>query len=370
MSRALAFLTADRPLDYGARLARLRWRRAAGAGRAEAWAPAGLAGEALAGAAEWLLVADPEALPAFAGPLEASPGKVLAAEAAVPQSPPFVHSLRELEGARLGVAAVQDGRAPAAILIRAADFPAQAGETVTQYADRLLGGSVPRVASRAFRVVRLDEASDRERPELTRRLPDGPLRILDVGCGAGAGIAGARARRPAWTVTGIEWDPALAARARSRCDRVLEGDLGRVLPELAAAGDRFDAIVFADVLEHVDDPAAALSAGRSVAAPGARLLVSVPNVGHLSIARDLVLGRFDPIPAGLTDARHLRWFTRTFLAEALAESGWREAAIESEKGAPAPGPEAFLALAAEWPDCDRESLATYQWVATATNREP
>jgi SAM-dependent methyltransferase len=157
----------------------------------------------------------------------------------------------------------------------------------------------------------------------------------------------------------------LASLARRRCDRVLEGDLGRVLADLDRAGERFDALVFADVLEHVEDPVAALALGRRVAAPGARLVLSVPNVGHLSIVRDLVLGRFDPVPAGLTDAGHLRWFTRAFLEEAVAESGWRLDAIESEPGAPPPAAEEFLALAAAWPDADRESLSAYQWVATA-----
>jgi SAM-dependent methyltransferase len=167
-------------------------------------------------------------------------------------------------------------------------------------------------------------------------------------------------------VTGIEWDAALAGRARSRCDRVVEGDLARSLPVLEREGERFDAIVFADVLEHLDDPVAALTAARRVAAAGARLLVSVPNVGHLSIARDLVAGRFDPIPAGLTDARHLRWFTRLSLEEALQEAGWRDVTIEGEAGAPAPDASGFLALASAWPDCDRESLATYQWIAAGT----
>jgi SAM-dependent methyltransferase len=211
----------------------------------------------------------------------------------------------------------------------------------------------------------LSDPSESERPELTRRIPSAARRILDVGCGAGAGIAAAKARNPAWDVTGIEKDPRLASLARSRCDRVLEGDLTRVLAALDRAGERFDALVFADVLEHVEDPIAALALGRRVAAPGARLVVSVPNVGHLSVVRDLVLGRFDPVPAGLTDAGHLRWFTRAFLAEALAESGWQAEAIESERGAPPFAVGEFLALAAAWPDADRESLSTYQWVATA-----
>jgi len=61
----------------------------------------------------------------------------------------------------------------------------------------------------------------------------------------------------------------------------------------------------------------------------------------------------------------VRWFTRSFLAEVLAEAGWGGATIEGEPGAPAPDAAAFLAATAEWPVRDLEGLATYQWIATA-----
>jgi SAM-dependent methyltransferase len=284
--------------------------------------------------------------------------------AAVPEVP-VAHTLRELEAAGRVAPAEAANRSPSVLGFRTADFPPGTAETISQYFKRLQAVSTPHASDAGFQAVVLSDPSESERPELTRRIPSAARRILDVGCGAGAGIAAAKARNPAWDVTGIEKDPRLASLARSRCDRVLEGDLTRVLAALDRAGERFDALVFADVLEHVEDPIAALALGRRVAAPGARLVVSVPNVGHLSVVRDLVLGRFDPVPAGLTDAGHLRWFTRAFLAEALAESGWQAEAIESERGAPPFAVGEFLALAAAWPDADRESLSTYQWVATA-----
>jgi len=361
LSFALAFLDSPRPLDYGARLGRLRWRRAAGAPAGVEWIMAAPAAAAVSGAAEWMVVLDASALPLFrAGPAIPA-GRVAAAVHAVPDGP-AVHTLRELESAAITASAGTDGEPPAALAFRTADFPPGPGETVRQYLERLRSPGLAAVVP-GFAALVLEESSERERPELTRRLPDGPLRILDAGCGAGASIAAARSRSPAWTVTGVESDTERARRARGRCDRVLEGDLRRVLPSLAAAGERFDAFVFADVLEHLEDPVAALSEALALAAPNARLLVSVPNVGHLSIARDLLAGRFDPVPAGLCDARHLRWFTRASLAEAIAEAGWSVVTIESEPGAPPAGPEAFRSLASGWPDADLESLATYQWVA-------
>ena len=142
------------------------------------------------------------------------------------------------------------------------------------------------------------------------------------------------------------------------------------LSRLAAAGDRFDALLFADVLEHFDDPIRILELGRDLALPGATLVASVPNVGHLSLVRDLVLGRFDPLPAGLADSGHLRWFTRTSLTEALEEAGWTDVTIEAQESVPAPGAEEFLRWARAWPGSDVESLTTYQWIALARSASP
>jgi SAM-dependent methyltransferase len=356
LTRGIAFFSGPRPLDYGSRVARLRWRRAAGADRARELAPETPAAPELAGAESWVLVREAGALPGGRVP-EPPPGGVLrSSRAALPP----VHTLRELEQTPLAPAA--DVSSPAAIAFRTSDHPPRPQETGGGLFERLASLAAP---AAGFLAVPFEDPSERERPELTRRLPGGALRVLDAGCGAGGGIALGRVRNPGWTVTGIERDPVLAARARRSCDRVLDGDLAEVLPRLEAAGERFDALVFADVLEHLEDPVAALAAGRRLAAPQATLLVSVPNVGHLSIARDLLAGRFDPVPAGLCDAGHLRWFTRPFLADVLAESGWAGARIESEPGYPPPEPEAFLALASAWPDAERDSLLTYQWIATA-----
>ena len=144
-----------------------------------------------------------------------------------------------------------------------------------------------------------------------------------------------------------------------------EGDAATVLSNLAAAGERFDALLFADVLEHFDDPVRILTLARGVASDDATLVASVPNVGHLSLVRDLLVGRFDPLPAGLADAGHLRWFTRDSLLETLEEAGWTDVAIAADPGAPAPAAHDFLRRAREWSGTDPESLTTYQWIAVA-----
>jgi hypothetical protein len=82
--------------------------------------------------------------------------------------------------------------------------------------------------------------------------------------------------------------------------------------------------------------------------------------------RDLVRGRFDPLPAGLADAGHLRWFTRASLEDALEEAGWKTTHVEGLPGAPAPDARDFVERAVRaFPETDPVALTTYQWVAVA-----
>jgi SAM-dependent methyltransferase len=369
---ALAFLQRPEPFDYGRAFSRLRWRRAIPADRAREVSGRETASEAFSSADVWVLVRDESALP---WPVSLFPvpgsGQVLVAAAATPASA-AVHTLREMEAlAAPPPASVVDpaeASRSAAIAFRPADFPGAPGETVAGLLDRLTGDSVEKRHDPAFRAFVFDDPSGRERQEITRHVPAGSRRLLDVGCGSGGSSAGLKGRSKGLEVCGIENDRAQARRARGRLDRVLVGDAAPVLEDLAGEGRTFDAFLFADVLEHLDDPVRALSLARTLAAPGATHVASVPNAGHLSLVRDLVEGRFDPVPAGLADAGHLRWFTKTSLGEALEEAGWRALSIESWPGAPASDAAGFLAALSDWPGLDRESLMTYQWIAVAKPR--
>jgi len=282
------------------------------------------------------------------------------------------HTLREIEAIAPpresnALWSPADAAAPPAIGFRPTDFPPVAGETVGRLLQRLLAASDRRQHDPCFRAVVFEDASRSERPELTRHFPHGVRRLLDVGCGAGGSSAALRGLAKGLRVTGIEKDSESAACARGSLDRVIEGDAPLVLQDLVRLGEKFDAFLFADVLEHLENPIESLSLARALAAPAAILIASVPNAGHLSLVRDLVFGRFDPVPAGLADAGHLRWFTRRSLGSALEEAGWRVLSIESWPGAAAPGQDEFLSALSGWPRLDRESLLTYQWIAVAVN---
>ena len=60
-----------------------------------------------------------------------------------------------------------------------------------------------------------------------------------------------------------------------------------------------------------------------VAAPGARLQVSLPNARHIGLVIDLLFrGTFGYTDWGHRDRTHLRWFTRRDIVAAMERTGW------------------------------------------------
>jgi len=141
-------------------------------------------------------------------------------------------------------------------------------------------------------------------------------RVLDVG--AGEGILSAPLTAQGWRVTAIEPDAGAATAGAPHCERMIVAGADGPLPDL---GVSFDAIVCADVLEHLADPLAALRRLLPHLAPGGVVVVSIPNVAHLWIRLGLLAGRFDYGDRGILDRTHLRFFTRRTALALLADAG-------------------------------------------------
>ncbi len=167
-----------------------------------------------------------------------------------------------------------------------------------------------------------------------------PRVVLDVGCFTGASGQALKRLFPSVRVVGIEPDAEAARRAASILDAVAARPVADVAPaDLGLTPGTVDSLVMADVLEHLADPCAALNHLRPWLAADAQVLVSLPNVGNLGIVADLAAGRFTYRPAGILDATHLRFFTRTSGRALLSAGGF---VVEQEERAIDP---AFRALA-------------------------
>jgi len=174
------------------------------------------------------------------------------------------------------------------------------------------------------RIVQLSAAQpqypDFANPELLEKMPLNAATVLDVGCSHGAlGVHFLR-RNPNARVLGIDIDEAALAKAKTRLSEVFLGDAEK-FPMPFEVPNGIDCIVYGDVLSHLADPWALLKEQAKYLAPGATVLVCMPNVEHWSFAAKLLGGSFDYEEMGLFDRTHLRWFTPRTMARALAEAG-------------------------------------------------
>jgi len=157
------------------------------------------------------------------------------------------------------------------------------------------------------------------RDDIVDALPRPVGTVLDVGCGSG-GVGPGLRRAGATRLTGIEVVPEQAALARAHYDHVVAAPVEQALEQVEGP---FDTILCLDVLEHLVDPEQVMRDLHAVAAPAARLQVSLPNARHVSLMKDLIFrGTFGYTEWGHRDATHLRWFTRRDIVDAMERSGW------------------------------------------------
>jgi len=155
-------------------------------------------------------------------------------------------------------------------------------------------GALVRYLDEAGELAPFREADRRLLAEL--RLRPGH-RVLDVGCGTGEdAVAIADAAR----VTGLDASATMIAEARRRAaGRGVAADfLVGTAERLGLAGGSFDACRFERVLQHLDDPLAALREAARVLRPGGRVAAFEPDWTSLEVA-----GGDPAVAAGALDAR-------------------------------------------------------------------
>jgi hypothetical protein len=80
--------------------------------------------------------------------------------------------------------------------------------------------------------------------------------------------------------------------------------------------------MFEDVLEHLKRPGKVLEWVRPYLADNGYVLASIPNIAHISVALELLNGKFDYRPVGLLDDTHLRFFTKKSILSLFRNAGY------------------------------------------------
>lgn len=158
-----------------------------------------------------------------------------------------------------------------------------------------------------------------ERNEMLRFVPETAKTILDVGCSVGNFGGMIKAQRSA-EVWGVEIDEDAAEIASQKLDKVFNEsfDENLNLPE-----NKFDCIVFNDVLEHMVDPYNALEYAKSLLTKDGVVVASIPNVRFFTNVILLLFHKnWEYVDSGILDRTHLRFFTKRSIESTFTKQNY------------------------------------------------
>jgi 2-polyprenyl-3-methyl-5-hydroxy-6-metoxy-1,4-benzoquinol methylase len=149
---------------------------------------------------------------------------------------------------------------------------------------------------------------------------DSEAAVLDVGCACGDFGFLLKKYKQCCTY-GIEYNQisinkALEKNAYEKIDCI---DVNNFEVEsLHEYKNKFDYIIFGDVLEHLSSPDIALKKFKSFLKKNGFFLLSIPNVAHASIKLSLLNNDWTYTDTGLLDITHIKFFTYKSIAAFLA----------------------------------------------------
>ena len=160
-----------------------------------------------------------------------------------------------------------------------------------------------------------------QREDVISLIPAHVIRVLDVGCSIGTLGKQIKLRFGA-IVVGIEINSEMSKAAEEILDKVYCIDIESEDTSRLIQDDRFDCIVFADVLEHTRDPWKILSDFSKILSPDGHIVASIPNVRHISTIKELLIkGNWPYRTRGIHDRHHLRFFTLKNIIELFEGAG-------------------------------------------------
>ena len=128
------------------------------------------------------------------------------------------------------------------------------------------------------------------------------------------------------TVFISEIDEQAARIAGQYADEVYVGDVERLEWLEKWSAERFDIILFADVLEHLKEPLRVLREAPKLLKKDGQVLASIPNIAYNGVLIELWKNKFSYRSLGLLDDTHLRFFSESSVRDLFNSS---ELAIQS-----------------------------------------
>lgn len=153
---------------------------------------------------------------------------------------------------------------------------------------------------------------------------DASFRVLEIGCDLGATLLAIRNRYPQCKTYGLEINSAAVEIAKHLAD-VRYGNIDELTIPFQ---EKFDYIIFGDVLEHLRHPEEVIRMCRDQLNDGGHIIASIPNVMHISVMEELIDGRFRYQDVGLLDRTHIHFFTFYEIMQMFQQCGYHVGEIE------------------------------------------
>ena len=144
------------------------------------------------------------------------------------------------------------------------------------------------------------------------------FKVLEVGCDLGATLFEIKSCYPNCQTYGLDINEAAVDIAR-HIARVKYGNIDELTVPFE---EKFDYIIFGDVLEHLRHPEEVVRMCRELLHENGYIIASIPNVMHISVMEELIEGRFRYSDTGLLDRTHIHFFTYYEIMSLFQEAGY------------------------------------------------
>lgn len=159
--------------------------------------------------------------------------------------------------------------------------------------------------------------------QIANRVPHS-VRVLDVGCGVG--ILGRYLDGKQCDVTGYD----LKLENISDYEKYYTLMSERNVEKEGLGNEKYDIIIFSDVLEHLFDGSKVLSQSRYLLNSGGKVLVSLPNVVYFENRLKVLGGNWDYTETGILAHAHIRFYTLATARKFLTGAGFEIREMEPE----------------------------------------
>lgn len=149
--------------------------------------------------------------------------------------------------------------------------------------------------------------------------------VLDLGCATG--YFGKQLKEKNCRVWGVEIDQNAAKIALKYLEKVYTEDIKNI-SKMELKKSFFDYILLLDVIEHISDSEQIIKDLKKYLTKNGKIIISTPNIAHISIRQSLLFGKFEYTETGIMDRTHVHFFTKSSLIDLINKLNYKIEKIE------------------------------------------